>query len=120
MADVILARRDDVHPKDVIDKSNDLMFTKLAAYSSKGKLDNAKYWCYMLDDEILCNPPAKSRVQYHCNNCDEDGHTEGRCTKMCSFCRPSCGHLVKECPRRRDERERAKSNTSELHKFSFY
>lgn len=108
MTDVILARRDDVHPKDVIDKSNDLMFTKLAAYSSKGKLDNAKYWCYMLDDEILCNPPAKSRVQYHCNNCDEDGHTEGRCTKMCSFCRPSCGHLVKECPRRRDERERAK------------
>ena len=104
-----------MQPKDVIDSSNDTSFTNLVAYCSKGKLDKAKYWCHMVIDEILCNPPTKSRVQYHCNNCNENGHIESRCSKICMLCRPSCGHLIKECPKRREEREKAKSKKYIIH-----
>ena len=52
------------------------------------------------------------KIKLVCNNCNQEGHSDEKCGKLCLLCDPSCGQLPKACPKQREARKLIKSNFS--------
>lgn len=101
--------------KDVQEWSNDLGFEKLQTYCLKGQLDKAKHWSYVLDEEIIKNPPDirnpphKDRIPAKCKNCNKNGHLVNHCEEICTKCiDPSCEKIPTHCKYWKDDVRKCK------------